>query len=107
MVLIEKHFWTRCGVTTIDFGKSSRAPDRFVDIVDQKTGPAVFDHLAAGAKVHRDHGHTGGIRFRQDEPNRSGMVFRCSKRSGPREQFIFFRHAHRTNVADFDHQGAA
>ena len=66
MVSIEKYCRTRL-CTTIDFRNSSKGPNRFSDVVNQKTILPVLDHLTARAEVHRDDGHAGGIGFDEDK----------------------------------------
>jgi len=53
--------------TTIDFRNSSKGPNCFSDVVNQKTGLPVLDNLKARAEVHRDDGHAGGIGFDEDK----------------------------------------
>src|ERR1700689_4149521 len=52
---------------SIDFRKPFEGPHRLIDGVHQKTSRAVFNHLAAGAQVHGDHRHAGGIGFREHQ----------------------------------------
>src|SRR2546430_4418667 len=46
---------------------SSKGPNCFSDVVNQKTSLPVLDHLTARAEVHRDDGHASGIGFDQDK----------------------------------------
>ena len=66
----------------IDFRKAFQGPHRLVDIVDQETRLPVFDHLTAGAQVHGDHGHAGGIGFRQDQSESLRDGVQVQQRSG-------------------------
>ena len=58
---------TAAASTSVDFRNSSNGPNCFIDVVNQKTGLPVFDHLTARAEVHGDDGHAGGIGFDQDK----------------------------------------
>src|ERR1700746_1072849 len=58
---------TAAAGTTIDFRNSSKEPNCFSDVVNQKTGLPVLDNLKARAEVHRDDGNARGIGFDEDK----------------------------------------
>ena len=84
----------------IDFTKAFQGLHRLVDVVDQEARLPVLDHLAAGAEVHGDHRHAGGIGFRQDQSESLRDGVQVQQRSGTREQRVLARHVHRPDVAD-------
>src|SRR5205085_5871096 len=51
----------------IDFVNSFQGFDRFLHTGYQKARLAILNDLAAGAEVHRDNRHAGGIGFSQDQ----------------------------------------
>ena len=86
MVSIEKHCWTRLRQALRSISeRRSKGPHRLVDVVDQKAGLPVLDHLAAGAEVHGDHGHARGIGFRQDQSESLRDGVQVQQRAGTRE----------------------
>jgi len=52
----------------IDFGKPLQRLRRLFDIVDKKSGLAIRNYLTARTVVHRNHGYTRGIGFRENKP---------------------------------------
>ena len=77
-----------------------QGPHRLVDVVDQETGLPVFDDFPARAEVHGDHGHAGGIGFRQNQSESFRDGVQVQQRSGMRKQRVLARHVHWPDVAD-------
>ena len=101
MVSIEKHSLDPLAAgVAVDFTQALQGSHRLVDVVDQETRLPVFDHFTARAEVHGDHGHAGGIGFRQDQSESLRDGVQVQQRPGLREQRVLARHVHRPDVAD-------
>ena len=65
--------------STVYFGKLTQGLYRFVDVVDQKSGPPVFRSLHGRSRgPSRSRAHQPHLPLPGTSPNRSGIVFKCS-----------------------------
>ncbi len=70
------------------FQKFAPGPELLSDVGNQKAGLPMLDHLAASAEIHCDDGHTGGIRFDQDQSESLWNGIQVQESSGSSKQFV-------------------
>jgi hypothetical protein len=84
----------------IDLIQAEHGRGGLAGILDEEARGTVSDDLPAGAQVHGDHGHTGGIGLRQDESESLRDGVQMQQGSRLREQSILARDIHGSNVPD-------
>ena len=84
----------------VDLGESAQRLDGLLGRADQETGLPVLDDLAAGAEIHRDHGHARGIGLGQDQAEPFRDRVQVQERARRREQRVLACHTHGPDVVD-------
>ena len=84
----------------VDSRETVQALHRLVDVVHQEAGLSVLDDFTAGAEIHGDHRHAGGVGFRQDQSESLRDGIQVEQRPGLREQRVLARDIHRPEIAN-------